>query len=295
MVYFDLHSDTLYEAYHKKVSPFSGNSLSAPVDALSFANYRVLAVWSDQNLSDEEAYQDFFRILSHYNVAQGTRKTPSFCTPILAVEDARLLAGDLSRLDTLYAHGVRILTLTWQDTSCIGGAWNTSEGLTRFGKDAVEKALSLGMAIDLSHASDTTFWQALDICHSLNSAPMASHSNSRTLCHHKRCLTDDMFRAITALGGIIGVSFVPYHLSNQSSASRQTVLSHIKHFLSLGGEDAIAIGSDFDGVDSLPQGLEHITRIEDFAECLAKETSSEIAEKILWQNAHRYTQTFFHN
>lgn len=291
MVYFDLHSDTLYEAYHQNISPFFGKTLSAPIDALSFPNYRVLAVWSDHTLTDEEAYQDFFRILSHYEASQGTKKTPSHCTPIFAVEDARLLAGDLSRLDTLYAHGVRILTLTWKDTSCIGGAWNTQEGLTKFGKEAIEKAFSLGMAIDLSHASDTTFWQALDICRAQGSAPMASHSNSRALCHHKRCLTDEMFKAILSLGGVVGVSLVPYHLSNDASASQETVLRHIRHFLSLGGEDTLAIGSDFDGVDTLPQGLEHITKIEDFAEYLTKETSRDIAEKILWQNAYRYTQT----
>lgn len=291
MVYFDLHSDTLYEAYHQKISPFSGKTLSAPIDAFRFPNYRVLAVWSDHTLTDEEAYQDFFRILSHYKASQGTQKTPSHCTPIFAVEDARLLAGDLARLDTLYAHGVRILTLTWKDISCIGGAWNTNEGLTRFGKETVEKAISLGMAIDLSHASDATFQQALDICRAYGSAPMASHSNSRALCHHKRGLTDDMFKAITALGGIVGISFVPYHLSDDHSASQETVLRHIRHFLSLGGEDTLAVGSDFDGVDILPQGLESITKIEDFAEYLAQEISRDIAEKILWQNAYRYTRT----
>ena len=292
MHYFDLHSDTLYEAYHKKVSPFSSTFLSAPIDTLPFDNYRTLAIWSDHTLSDEEAYQDFFRILAHYNVSQGTRRTPSLSTPVLAVEDARLLAGRLDRLDKLYENGVRILTLTWKDSSCIGGAWNTGEGLTAFGKDVVEKAISLGMAIDLSHASDEIFWQTIDICRTLYSAPMASHSNSRTLCPHKRCLTDEMFKAILSLSGIVGISFVPYHLSSNADASAQTVLAHIKHFLTLGGEDSLAIGSDFDGVDILPQGLENITKIETFAKLLAQETASGIAEKILWQNAYRYTQTF---
>lgn len=295
MRYFDLHSDTLYEAYHKGVSPFSDSTLAAPIDALGFANCRVLAVWSDHNLSDDNAYQDFFRILAHYKAWQNTRQQPTFCTPIFAVEDARLLSGDLSRLDTLYAHGVRILTLTWKDTSCIGGAWNTTDGLTPFGKAAVEKAISLGMAIDLSHASDQTFWQTIDICKNLHSAPMASHSNSRTLCAHKRCLTDEMFKAIASLGGIVGISFVPYHLTNTASASRETLLSHIEHFLSLGGKDSLAIGSDFDGVDTLPEGLEHITKIEEFAEFLSEKISSDLCEKILWQNACRYTQILIHN
>ena len=292
MVYFDLHSDTLYEAYHKKVSPFSSDSLSAPLDILPFQNYRVLAVWSDHALSDEEAYQAFFRILSHYNASQGTNSNPARHIPILSVEDAKLLAGDLERLDRLYAHGVRILTLTWKDTSCIGGAWNTNEGLTDFGKKAVEKAISLGMAIDLSHASDASFWQAIDICRAYHSAPMASHSNSRSLCAHKRCLSDEMFKAILSLGGIVGVSFVPYHLSDINNASVKTVIQHIKHFLSLGGENAIAIGSDFDGVDILPHGLETISAMPTFAQTLAQETTNEIAEKILWQNAYRYTKKF---
>ena len=66
-------------------------------------------------------------------------------------------------------------------------------------------------------------------------------------------------------------------------------------FLALGGKDTIAIGSDFDGVDFLPEGLEHITKIEDFAKILSKKTTSDIAEKILWQNAFRYTQPLLKN
>lgn len=292
MIYFDLHSDTLYEAYHKNVSPFSSTALSASIDSLSCPNTRVLAIWSDQILSDEEAYQDFFRILAHYHATQDTGKAPTLCTPILAVEDARVLSGKLDRLDTLYAYGVRILTLTWKDSSCIGGAWNTCEGLTKFGKNVIEKAISLGMAIDLSHASDTTFWQAIDICRTYHSAPMASHSNSRSLCSHRRCLTDEMFKAILSLNGIVGISFVPYHLSDTNQASTQTVIQHIKHFLALGGVDSLAIGSDFDGVDRLPYGLENINQINHFAKLLAQETSCNIAKKILWQNAYQYTQRF---
>jgi len=101
-----------------------------------------------------------------------------------------------------------------------------------------------------------------------------------------------MFKAILSLGGIVGISFVPYHLSDNNIASQETVLMHIRHFLSLGGENSIAVGSDFDGVDALPKGLEHITQIEAFAKTLTRETSSNIAEKILWQNAYRYTQRF---
>ena len=288
MLCFDLHSDTLYEAYQKNVSPFSSTLLSAPLNQPSFPTHRTLAIWSEHTLSDDEAYHNFFRILSHYNAAQEREALSPFCRVLLSVEDARLLANDLTRLDTLYQNGIRILTLTWQGVSCIGGAWDTNQGLTPFGKQVVEKAISLGMVLDLSHASDITFYETLAICQAHQAAPIASHSNSRSLCQHNRCLTDDMFQTIKQLGGIVGISFVPYHLSNSGTASYETVIEHIKHFLSLGGEDSLAIGSDFDGVDQLPRGLDSIDRLPFFAEKLTQATSYTICEKIMWQNAANF-------
>lgn len=287
MNYFDLHSDTLYEAYHKAADPFGDTNLMAPLCVPNHPNIRrVLAIWSDNTLDDNEAYNHFWKILSHYKTHAAIQSTPPK-NHVLAVEDIRIVGKDLSRLEVLYDSGVRVITLTWKGLSSIGGAWDTNDGLTPFGKEVVRQAVALGMKIDLSHASDQTFHQVIDMAKRLSFSPIASHSNSRALCPHRRNLTDGMFRALQSLGGLVGISFVPNHLSETGIADIDTVLSHILHFLSLGGENCLAIGSDFDGVATLPHGIKGIASLSLLEKKLASATSAEIAEKILYRNACR--------
>ena len=116
-------------------------------------------------LSDDEAYERYNYIFKYVNEIElcGAR----FCTSssdyfecaengarlFLAVEGANLLGGDILRLDKLYSDGVRFLTLVWKGTSCIGGAWDTDEGLSSFGREVVKRCSELGIVVDLSHAS----------------------------------------------------------------------------------------------------------------------------------------------
>ncbi len=291
MPYFDLHSDTLFEAYHRNVSPYTGQALTAPIAVCPFGQTRrVLAIWSDNALDDDSAYDAFFDILAFYHSHTDEAKN-ALCQALLAVEDARLLANDLSRLDRLYAEGVRILTLAWSGVSSFAGAWNTHAPLSDFGKEAVLKAASLGMTVDLSHASDECFWEVMGLAKAHRFRPIASHSNSRSLCPHGRNLSDEMFSALVEIKGLCGVSFVPMHLAEDGNADIDTVIGHILHFLALGGEDILAIGSDFDGVSRLPEGIDGIRSIPSFAHRLEKATSKRITEKILYQNACRYFDT----
>ena len=88
-------------------------------------------------------------------------------------------------------------------------------------------------------------------------APMASHSCAHVLCPHPRNLTDDQLRAIFAAGGYVGVAFYPTFLHPSEKADVDTVIDHIAHMCSLGGEGHVGIGSDFDGIETCPQGLAH--------------------------------------
>lgn len=126
--------------------------------------------------------------LCRYDKSVFGRQTACF----LGIEGGKLLCGDISRLDVLYAAGARFFTLVWKDDCDIGGAHNTENGLTDFGRKALERLSALGMAVDLSHASDRMTEEATEICKSGKIPAIASHSSARAVTSHRRNLTDEL-------------------------------------------------------------------------------------------------------
>ncbi len=132
-------------------------------------------------------------------------------------------------------------------------------GLTSFGRQVIAEMNRLGMIVDISHVSDKTFWDVLEV----SRAPvMASHSSCRALCDHHRNLSDEMIRALARKGGLIQINFAPEFLTRRDSppAGIEDVVAHIAHAVKVGGVDAVGIGSDFDGIDRTPVGLEDVSR-----------------------------------
>lgn len=174
---------------------------------------------------------------------------------ILTVEGGEVLEGELSNLRILYKLGVRLMTLTWNYRNEIAdGVMETSAqgGLSLFGVDVVKEMNRLGMIIDVSHLSEKGFWDVI----SLSRDPIiASHSNAAALCNHPRNLSDDQIKAIHDKGGIIGINFYPIFLS-RNKASIDDIIKHIEYIAGLTTIDVVGFGSDFDGIDMLPVGVE---------------------------------------
>lgn len=169
---------------------------------------------------------------------------------VLTVEEGGVLNGELSRLEELYDAGIRLMTLTWNFENCIGFP-NSDDpekmglGLKHFGIEVVEYMNELGMIVDVSHLSDGGFWDCIK--HS-KSPIMASHSNARELCDHRRNLSDDMLRALGETGSVTGLNFYPVFLNkNADDVTLQDLARHAVHIMNVGGEDVLAIGTDFDG------------------------------------------------
>ncbi len=283
----DLHCDTAYELYQQK-KHIGDPTLAVDFDIDSYVHYLpAMAIWSDKHLSDEAAYQQFYLILN-YLKQEIEQNTYLHCFKngiLLGVEDARILGGKIERVEELYHAGVRLLTLTWSDTSCIGGAYNTNAGLTEFGKETVAKCFSIGIIPDVSHASSASFWEVAEIA---SGKPfIASHSNARTVCDHPRNLSDEQFSAIRDCGGLVGINLYTEHLGYQKndSSGTLTVMRHIDHFLSLGGEKVLCFGCDFDGAQT-PPGLTHPSDLLKLAEEMKKSGYSEaLIKNIFWRNA----------
>ncbi len=290
---FDLHCDTLYELYKRKEN-IQENSLHISLNkAQKFSHFiQIGAIWSDCRFTDDEAYENCLKAIDYahrqkINIIDCLNLHNEY-NFILAVEDARLLNGHIERLDALYSYGIRVLTLNWKNSTCIGGGWNTNDSLTGFGKEIVCRACELGITVDLSHSSVKTFWDALEVCQGFGKVPIDSHSNAYSICNHKRNLEDCQIKALCSLNGLIGVSLVPEHLGK--NATIETVIKHIEHFLSLGCENHLSLGCDFDGSDSLPYGINSVEDLTMLFYSFEKEFGREMTKKIFFENAFSFFQ-----
>ncbi len=212
---------------------------------------------------------------------------------VLAVEGLDLLAG-VSSAEELYRLGFRSLGLFWNNDNFLGcgadavGAADC--GLTKAGRDFVVYAESRGFLLDLAHASQNSFWQAAD----LQRKPVfVSHACCQALCPHRRNLSDEQLRRVGASGGWLGVTMAPGFLRLDGQAALPDLLKHIQHAVNLAGEDAVGFGSDFDGVEHLPQGIAGAQSWPDVAEALlAAGFSQRQAEKILGGNLLRFLREY---
>ncbi|MBQ7032851.1 MAG: dipeptidase [Clostridia bacterium] len=205
---------------------------------------------------------------------------------LLAVEGGEAIEGSLDFLRVLFQKGVRLMTLTWNNINEIADAAAERKipgGLTSFGREVVKEMERLGMAVDVSHISEKGFWDVLDVA---EKPVIASHSCAMQLCTHPRNLTDSQFEALCKNGGIVGVNFYPVFLGDTTIDS---ILRHFCHFLSLGGENHIGFGSDFDGISQLPQGISGASDFDKIINALLRENiSEEIVRKIAYKNLENY-------
>ena len=187
---------------------------------------------------------------------------------VLSVEGGEAVGYDLANLRLLHRLGVRVLGLTWNQRNAIAdgvGETRTGGGLSNFGVEVVREMNRLGMVVDVSHLAEAGFWDVLEVS---TKPVLATHSDARALCDHRRNLTDGQIRALAAGGGAMGMNFAPDFLSATGQASVATVLDHIDHIVSLVGPGHVGFGSDFDGIGTPPAGLEDATRLPAITEGL---------------------------
>lgn len=214
----------------------------------------------------------------------------------LTIEEGGVLNGDISRLQTLYEEGIRLMTLTWNHENCIGypnsrDAETMQKGLKPFGIEVVEKMNELGMIIDVSHLSDGGFW---DVMKHSRKPVVASHSNARVRCNHPRNLTDEMIKALAENGGIAGVNFYPYFINKNGRATAEDIADHIVHMYNKGGEDFVAVGTDFDGFDEGVLEIAHIGEMNKLYDAVKCRGFSERQMEKLWDaNALRVMKEVF--
>ena len=202
----------------------------------------------------------------------------------LSLEGPEAIDCDPARLEWLRDRGFCMTTLTWNFANSLAGSCLTGEGLSARGREFVKEAQRLGIAIDVSHLSDAAFWDLVDFT---TKPIVASHSNSRFCCNNARNLTDDQFKAIRDLGGVVGLNLYAPFLNGSGKASFDDVRRHLEHWLALGGEKTVALGGDLDGCDVLPAGFAGIEDYLKLGESLAASFGEEQIAAMFTGNAER--------
>ncbi|MEQ1949128.1 MAG: dipeptidase [Bryobacteraceae bacterium] len=194
---------------------------------------------------------------------------------LIGLEGGHAIEDSLDKLREFHKRGVRYMTLTWANTNNwadSSGDINKPEvqhhnGLTPFGMDVVREMNRLGMMVDVSHVADKTFWDALEA----SSAPIiASHSLSRAMANVPRNMTDEMIVALAKKGGVVQVNFNCGFLTEEkpAHATLADVVRHMDHIRKIAGIDVLGIGSDFDGIECSPDGLEDVSKFPNLTRAL---------------------------
>ena len=206
---------------------------------------------------------------------------------IRTIENARLFAADLGLVERLAADGLVMASLSWNAGGPLASGHDTHEHMSTAGLAALAEMERCHVAMDVSHLNDECF---ADVAAHATRPFCASHSNSRAVCGHKRNLTDDQFRTVMDTGGVAGLNFCSGFLFDSvwgdraASITFDQVAAHIEHWLDLGGEDAIALGGDFDGTTT-PDFLDGADKLPAFQDLLVARFGQPITEKLCHKNA----------
>ncbi|MCQ2418449.1 MAG: dipeptidase [Clostridia bacterium] len=301
---FDAHADTPFELFRKNetLARNSGHISLERADALpNYAQFFAYCTYSggwklDRFYTSEELYtlpkkgMDS-ELLRHCDAISLCRNAEDLknawsehkIAAFFSLEGAEGIGCDETRLDALYADGVRMVSLTWNADNALSGFHGSSLGLSEQGRSFVKKAQALGMILDVSHSSDQT---VLDLAEIAVHPIIASHSNSRAVQACSRNLSDELFRAISQTGGLAGINLYSEFLT-ANTPGFESIYAHIDHFLSLCGDDHVALGGDLDGCDKLPLGFYGVDSYCALCDYLLTKYSETTVEKIFYRNLLR--------
>ncbi|KIL45115.1 dipeptidase [Jeotgalibacillus soli] len=304
MKIIDAHCDALSKLIRDDTLSFHvpNNKMESQFEYMKKANMaaQIFAVFVPPDLPSNQRFNTALKMIEkfHYDVVKKDTLIPilngkdleKVCGEktqirggILSLEGADALEGNLLYMNTLYRLGMRALGFTWnfRNEAADGVEEPNAGGLSVFGMQVLIEANKLGIMLDVSHLSEKGFW---NVAENSKDPFIASHSNCQQIYHHKRNLSNEQLQAIFKKGGVVGLTFVPSFITDEKKVNVTHFLKHVDHVLTLGGENHLAFGSDFDGVsytmEDLINGESYIILIE----ALLKQYKEEQVKKWMHEN-----------
>jgi membrane dipeptidase len=298
---FDGHCDVLLKLHHykDKVSFESKGDLHITYPQLRKAGSKVqlFAIYLPSYLKPGQRFQAALEMVEVFH-KQILKQNPKMkmvrskkeiaalkedeIGAMLTLEGCEAIEEDLIKLHTLYQLGVRAVGLTWNWANAVadGALEPRAAGLTNFGRETVEFLNDHKIITDVSHLCERSFWDTIEIA----KYPIASHSNTFSYCPHPRNLKDDQIKALINKGGVMGLTFVPPFLNQSGDAEISDILRHLDHICSIGGENHVGFGSDFDGISETVKGLSSYRDYDNLVDALQKHYSESQIRKFLFDN-----------
>lgn len=298
MDYFDCHADTLTQI--PKGEGLWENTCSLDLSrAQEFAkkHVQIFAIWKDRaNMQDGQLEKEFMDLYkravsllqsepehaawcmdaSDMRFAHSQKKTAAF----LSVEDVSIMGSLVGRIREL---GIRFAQLSWnyENEYACGAVAGQGVGLSPKGRGLAEDLLQQQVVLDISHLSD----QGVEDVFSLTDKPViASHSNVRDVCDHPRNLKKEHIQELIRRRGILGINFYAAFVGAQPGIS--DLVRHIDAVCEFGGEDILAVGSDFDGCSQFPEGIRDVSSIPGLCNFLEEHGfGKRIVRKLFFENA----------
>ncbi len=311
---FDLHCDTAGECFNRKAPLFDGAFHYNICKGKSLdKECRLFAIWIPDELRGEDAAEYFEKVFlnfkneislneSEIKLCQGfsdlkEAEESGKCAAILTCEGASPFACE-DGVQRANSYGVKLITLTWNGENEVGYGCQSGcdSGLKPLGKQILKDMERLNIVADVSHLNTAGFYDAI----SSGARVIASHSNSKSVLDKtrkdsedkffscRRNLDDEQIKLLIECKGLIGINFCKSFLGDEGDDGFEAVFRHMTHILELGGENVLAIGSDFDGCEINPtlSGVDKMPDLEKFL--LKKGFDKELTDKIFYKNAYNF-------
>lgn len=297
----DLHCDVLLRMYKAKgeISFQDSAELDVTYEKLKQGGVHIqaFAIFISPSMKSDQKFQAALDQI-HYFYTEVIGKNPNMKAlktwddfdqlqedqigAFLTLEGVDCIGNDMQKLSILRELGVLSIGLTWNNANLAadGVGEERGAGLTAFGKEIVGYCNENKILTDVSHLSEKAFWDVMDVAH----FPIASHSNSKTVCDHQRNLTDEQATHLFNKNGLIHVVYNPPFVIEKGSASISDLITHIDYFCSLGGVGQIGLGSDFDGISEKIVGLEDASMQPALINELLKKYSEDEVKGFAYKN-----------
>lgn len=214
---------------------------------------------------------------------------------MLGIENGLALDGNIQNIKHFADRGIVYITLCHNGDNDIcdsARGSNTHNGVSPFGEQVIHEMNRLGLMVDLSHAGEKSFYDALDIS---QTPIVCSHSSCRALCDHPRNLTDDQMRALAQKGGVCQITLYHGFVRSEGEATIVDAMAHLEHAIKVMGIDHVGLGTDFDG-DGGIRGLRDSSELLQFTrQLLSRRYSEQDIQKIWGGNFLRVMQQVQHN
>lgn len=258
----DIHADIFTDIFNKKIhgesniiekyhlDKFNKGGINGGIFVFwtkpksKYDNYETFKIMMNYAESEANLAKDYLTIAKNYKEYIDSLKSGKI-TAMMNLEGLSVLEGDINKIEEIYNYGIRFSSLTWNEENefACGIKVNNDRGIKEKGKEYIKLADELGIVIDVSHASDKTFY---DIYNNTKKPIIASHSNCRKLCNVGRNLLDEQLKLIKETGGIVGINaYRDFIHEEKSKKNLSNLINHIDHMVDLIGIDTVCFGFDY--------------------------------------------------